>query len=233
MGTQTPPHFGALLRHYRLRAGLTQEQLAECAGLSARAIGALERDASRCPRLATATLLAGALALSDAARAAFVAAARPDTAAAGAPPPADTPAGAPSLADTPASAPSPVPTPAGAPLSPYQEELLAPELLGMALTPLVGREHEEAAITHLLGRARLLTLTGPGGVGKTRLALHMATQARARYAAVHIISLAAIHDPALVLGSVARARPARRCGGHAAAAGDSRPAGAGDAARAG
>ncbi len=165
--------FGALVRRYRLQAGLTQEQLAERASLSTRAVGELERDSTRLPRPDTTTFLADALGLQGSERAAFIAAARPEA-----------------MMVSPTSAPS------------RMADLLAPELLAMTLTPLLGREHEEAAVTHLLGQARLLTLTGTGGVGKTRLALHVATQARARYSAVHIVSLAAVRDPALVLGAV-------------------------------
>jgi transcriptional regulator with XRE-family HTH domain len=70
------PTFGALLRRYRLVAGLTQEALAERAHLSRRAIAALEQGISRAPRAATLTLLAEALALSAPARTALAAAAR-------------------------------------------------------------------------------------------------------------------------------------------------------------
>ncbi|HEX8727415.1 MAG TPA: helix-turn-helix transcriptional regulator, partial [Ktedonobacterales bacterium] len=56
--------FGALLRRFRLAAGLTQAALAEHAGLSERAINDLERDPHRAPRLESVNLLAEALKLS-------------------------------------------------------------------------------------------------------------------------------------------------------------------------
>src|SRR5579859_5034876 len=68
--------FGDLLRRYRAAAGLTQEDLAERAGLSVQAIGALERGLRRRPHRDTLDLLAAALALSPEQRATFTAAAR-------------------------------------------------------------------------------------------------------------------------------------------------------------
>jgi transcriptional regulator with XRE-family HTH domain len=79
MTLQDSPPFGALLRRYRLLAGLTQEALAERAHLSLCAVSALEQGTSRAPRAATLALLAEALALSAQARAALVAAAQHDT----------------------------------------------------------------------------------------------------------------------------------------------------------
>jgi transcriptional regulator with XRE-family HTH domain len=67
--------FGALLRHFRLSAGLSQEALAERAGLSAPAIAALERGRRTTPRSSTLGLLADALALDERSRAVLVAAA--------------------------------------------------------------------------------------------------------------------------------------------------------------
>jgi len=69
--------FGALLKHYRRAAGLTQEALADRARLSVRGIQDLERGASRAPRADTVALLASALGLSTDERAALGAAARP------------------------------------------------------------------------------------------------------------------------------------------------------------
>ncbi|MDP9441762.1 MAG: helix-turn-helix domain-containing protein, partial [Actinomycetota bacterium] len=69
--------FGALLKRHRLAAGLTQEALAERAGLSPKAVSDLERDPTRTPRLGTVGLLADALSLAGELRAALLAAARP------------------------------------------------------------------------------------------------------------------------------------------------------------
>jgi len=68
--------FASLLRQLRAEARLTQEELAEKAGLSARSISDLERGISRTARTVTANLLADALAIGGSARTAFMAAAR-------------------------------------------------------------------------------------------------------------------------------------------------------------
>jgi non-specific serine/threonine protein kinase len=77
-----------------------------------------------------------------------------------------------------------------------------------SLTGFVGREHALAEVTRLLtdSDVRLLTLTGPGGIGKTRLALRAADQLASLFAnGWWLVELAALGDPTLVLPSVAQA----------------------------
>lgn len=102
---------------------------------------------------------------------------------------------------------TPAPTRQATP-SPAQPLPLPPTLL-------IGREHEEAAISHqlLLEDVRLLTLTGPAGIGKTRLALQVAAgvQREVRDGAT-LVTLAAIRDPRLVLTAIAEALGIREAG---------------------
>lgn len=169
--------FGERLRRCREAAGYSQEELAARAGLTANAIGALERGERKRPYPGTLRRLTEALGLGEAERAELVAAmSRPHDDGA----PATAPGGHPS-----ASA----------------------ELPG-ALTSLVGREREAEVVLHLSARpgVRLLTLTGPGGVGKTRLALHVAGLLADSFADGAIwVPLAPLGDPRLVAPAIARA----------------------------
>ncbi|MBV8209114.1 MAG: helix-turn-helix transcriptional regulator [Burkholderiaceae bacterium] len=84
-------------------------------------------------------------------------------------------------------------------------------------TPLIGRDDDVAALTHLLQTLRLVTITGPGGIGKTRLAqtvaLAVASAGRNRFHHGAVwVELAAVSDPALVANSIAAA--ARVTAGH-------------------
>ena len=72
-----------------------------------------------------------------------------------------------------------------------------------ALTVLVGRERETASVCRLLVEGRLLTLTGPGGCGKTRLAAAVATAAAAEFdGGSWWVELAPLTDPGLILSAV-------------------------------
>lgn len=176
MAAMGPSPFAHLLRHYRRRNGLTQEELAERAGLSSSAVSQLERGLTQTPHKDTIQLLITALALSADDAAVLAQAARHLRVI-----PGDLASTAP--AEAPADTPSDVsraPTSAAALPSAHAASVMPSYRLATPLTPLLGREHDEASAARLLvqERVRLLTLTGPAGVGKTRLALQVAATLR-------------------------------------------------------
>jgi transcriptional regulator with XRE-family HTH domain len=159
--TGTGSAFGALLRHHRNSANITQEDLAARAGLTSQAIGLLERGERRRPHRYTVDKLAAALELTGQDLASFQAAARRSSI-------------------------------RRATAEPPRRDLPAPA------TPLVGRDHEAVSVLRLLlrGEVRLLTLTGPGGVGKTRLALEVVGRSRGAFVdGVAFVPLAHLEDP--------------------------------------
>jgi predicted ATPase len=81
-----------------------------------------------------------------------------------------------------------------------------PNNLPLQLTPLVGRQTEVSAVLALVRTpgVRLVTLTGPGGTGKTRLALQAAAELIDSFAdGIFFVNLAPTDDPALVPGTIA------------------------------
>ncbi len=176
-GDAAPPAFGALLRRHRLDAGLTQEALAERAELGVRTLQGLERGENH-PQAETVRHLVHALGLSGAPRTRFEAAAQP------------TPR------RTRHASRAPPPRAASGP---------APTNLPAQLTSFVGRDAELRRVEQLLAATRLLTLTGPGGVGKTRLAQQAAASLLGQFeGGVYFVPLASVTDPELVLPAVAR-----------------------------
>jgi predicted ATPase/class 3 adenylate cyclase len=78
--------------------------------------------------------------------------------------------------------------------------------LPTASAPILGRDDDAARVAQLLAEHRLVTLTGPGGVGKTRLALHLAELLHGDFPdGVAFVSLAEVRDPELVPDELARA----------------------------
>ena len=83
---------------------------------------------------------------------------------------------------------------------------IAPHNLPMPVTSFIGREAELAEIEQLLGETRLLTMSGVGGVGKTRLALDAGARALPDFAdGVWFVDLSGVADDRLVAGAVALA----------------------------
>jgi len=168
-----------LLKRLRLSAGLTQEELAQAAGISTRSVSDLERGISRTTRKDTARLIADALQLSGSARELFEATAR---------------------GRAPGSEQGRQPGAGQLPVPP---------------TPLVGRDDDIGAICRRLRRpdVRLVTITGLGGVGKTRAALDIARRVAADFPdGIFFVNLAAVQDGRLVLASIAQAAGIRDSG---------------------
>jgi predicted ATPase/transcriptional regulator with XRE-family HTH domain len=183
MAHRSPSRAGELVRRHRIAAALSQEALAERAGLSGRAISDLERGVHLVPRLESLRLLADALGLNAAGRAELLATAHPHRA-------------VPRSHDRPRSLP-----PAWLPVPP---------------TRLIGREIEVAQVARLLTQdaVRLVTLTGPGGIGKTRLALQVAAQLLDAFPdGVFYVELSPLTDPLFVVPAIAAALGIHEVGG--------------------
>jgi len=172
--TPQTSEFGKLLQQYRRKAGLSQDELAEQAGLSRRGVADLERGARKWPHPANARRLCEALGLSESDRAQLLAAAvRQDS---------KLPVG-----------PQPAPPAGRAPVP-------------MPLTSFIGRQQELASLRRLVGSERLVTLTGTGGSGKTRLAQEVVRDiSDGGVTEVGFVELASIRQPELVPRALALA----------------------------
>ena len=178
------PHFGALLRQFRLDAGMTQQELAERAKLSVEAIGTLERGARTRPYRETVVLLGRALGLSperEALLRSAVGIAHPDRQQ--------------ERSET---------------LNASLLRLVRPDVqatprhnLPQQLTSFVGRRREVCEIAALLREHCLVTLVGTGGVGKTRIAVHLGSELSDGCPdGAWLIDLAPLADQSLVASAV-------------------------------
>jgi hypothetical protein len=87
---------------------------------------------------------------------------------------------------------------------------IMPNNLPVQLTSFIGREREIEEIKRLLGNARLMTLTGAGGIGKTRLAIEIARQMGDLYPdGLWLVDFAALPESSLILQAIASALGAR------------------------
>ncbi len=221
------PSFGDLVRRYRRDAGMTADELAAAVGLPWRALNELERGEGPPPSAELAARVAAALRLGPAERAALAAAATHAQSTRSTTPTVPTTPPVPAVPAVPAVPPgSPPAAPAGAtaaetaetaapqPATPHAQNLPIPP------TALLGREAAVRQVKALLGGegARLVTLTGPGGIGKTRLAIQVAAELLDAFDdSVYFVRLSRLSDPALVLPTIAQTLGVQEQGGQAIA----------------
>ena len=172
--------FGQWLRRRRKALHLTQQQLGELASCATSTIRKYEAD-SRRPDYDILIHLATALQISECDHAAFFRFAGG------------------SLFDVSTYVPPPS--------APERRPLHAPSNIPEPLTPLIGRVDEVAATAALLERSdvRLVTLTGPGGVGKTHLSIAIARSLRGAFVdGMFFVDLSPLTDPKLMLATIAQ-----------------------------
>lgn len=160
---------GAVLRRFRITAGMTQDELADSSGVSARTISDVERGLRAVLHRDTVRRLASALTLGVGDRTRFEALARPRHGAV--------------------------------------EQTVSLAALPTPPTRLLGRTREMAAVVERLRNptVRVLTLTGPGGIGKTRLAMEAANTVGSLFTdGIHFVSLGELTDAALVAPMLAK-----------------------------
>src|SRR5258706_15089670 len=165
--------FGRWIKQRRKALDLTQQDVADQVGCAVVTIRRIEGDVAR-PSKQIAERLADVLAVSPDERTAFIGLARKVT-----------------------NKPPSLPIDS----SSVQRAVNLPQ----QMTPFVGRAGELARLTERLSdpNCRLLTLVGPGGIGKTRLALEAAQQQSANFAhGVHFVSLAPVDSPDLLIFAI-------------------------------
>lgn len=180
--------FGQWLKQRRKALDMTQQALADCVGCSLATIEKIEGGGRR-PSRQVGVLLAECLRIEPVEREAFVSFARGGSEAS---------PGEEQVAPSPASLPR------------------APGILPAQPNAFIGREREVDEARDLLLRqeVRLLSMTGPPGIGKTRLALQVAAGLKAELAdGVFFVALAPVSDPALVAPAIALSLGLREASG--------------------
>ena len=175
MSGSLPPTFGEMLRTFRVRAGLSQEALAEASGVSVRTISDLERGQRANAHLETIRLVASALGLDDEERRQLLESSRPVAGERGT-----------------------------ERASMDRRRWIAS--LPARMTPLVGRDQELDALLTFVRRptGEVVTLTGTGGVGKTRLAVEAGHRVQSDFAdGAAFVNLATVTDAVRVPDAIA------------------------------
>jgi len=197
---ETPDSFGEWLKQCRKSLDLTQDELAERAGCSIFALRKIESGERR-PSKQLAALLAAALEISEEEQPTFIRVARGDLNLERLRTP-ETDSLHPSISDFLNHNRDSKTT------SPQTDLEAASHHLPLPPTPLLGRDSELAALERLFKdpQCRLLTLTGMGGIGKTRLAIEFASRQKDMFFdGVHYIPLASINSTESIVPAIAEA----------------------------